>query len=585
MNFVIRDYLPDDLLEAERVAAMFNDFDSAWPGGFTRGDLQTGARIKERMSTTRRLAILVAQDAESGDIVGYCDIDAQPGQKETAYVGLLGARLSVHGKGVGKALIREAIRRSAEEGYREVTLYTWAGNTKAVPLYKKTGFHWVPDTDVYMRNFIPSVLASPIARDFLGDRDWYTLHDRDLTVAPDDVTWKGMKVYPYRFRSGEDTLTLVYQADTAGLTAVETPNFAVSCTAPVREAAAGQTYPIVWEIEPRRGKTLDVVLLTESDPDLSVSVQERFTVSQPTTISREMRVSETAMPRRDGQRAHLVRSTLLIDGRPLTLETGVKVVWPIEISYSGQALLVGREERVIVGLRSRLEQAVTGTLAIDTHGALECPEPARPFHLPARSWTQCEFALKATEPGSHATHLRYTAEIQDQSRQSPASLPPPSDQNRTSNIEHRKSLFFRAFEGGESLGSIDTEDEEKAILESLDLKSEHVCRGYLWISRNSKSWPQTLRSERPIHPSRRIVQCKDSQTISCRVLYFNCTRRRIFHKARAGRTWQCRSGIEKSRFPSTRCRSPRVLRRLVTESNRRLLYSRVSTSSAKALLR
>src|SRR5205085_6396527 len=129
-------YRRNDAGDAEKLAAMFNDFDSAWPGGFTRGTLETAAGIRERMGRTHRLAILVADDTESGDFVGYCDLDAQPGQKETAYVDLLGARLSVHGKGVGKALLLEAIRRSAEGGYREVTLNTWGGNTKAVPLYK-----------------------------------------------------------------------------------------------------------------------------------------------------------------------------------------------------------------------------------------------------------------------------------------------------------------------------------------------------------------------------------------------------------------------------------------------------------------
>src|SRR4051794_13025398 len=221
LTVVVRDYLDGDMRDAERVAAMFNDFDSAWPGGFTRGDVETADRISERMGRMRRLAILVAEDTDSGDFVGYCDLDAQPGQKETSYVDLLGARLSVHGKGVGKALLREAIRRACEAGYGEVTLYTWGGNTKAVPLYKKTGFNWVPDTDVYMRNFIPSALAMPIVREFLGDNDWYAHHDRDLTVAPDDVAWKGMKIYPYRFSRGDDYVQLAFQADSAGLTSIE----------------------------------------------------------------------------------------------------------------------------------------------------------------------------------------------------------------------------------------------------------------------------------------------------------------------------------------------------------------------------
>src|SRR5262249_40959277 len=153
----------------------------------------------------------------------------------------------------------------------------------------------------------------PMVRAFVGEQDWYALHDRAIEVAPDDVTWKGMKVFPYRFRDGDAFLHLTFQADSAGLTALETPDFAVSCSVPVEEAPAGQTYPIVWEIDPRNGKPLEVVLLAEADEGLEADVQERFVVTEPTILTRQLRVSPTATPRRQGQRAHLVRSTLLID--------------------------------------------------------------------------------------------------------------------------------------------------------------------------------------------------------------------------------------------------------------------------------
>ena len=446
------------------------------------------------MERSRHLAVLVAEDANSGDLVGYCDLEAQPGQKEKSYVGLLGARLSVHGKGVGKALIVEAVRRATEGGYREVTLYTWGGNTKAVPLYKKTGFNWVPDTDVYMRNFIPSALATPIVRAFLAGRDWYVHHQRDLTVAPDDVTWKGMKVFPYRFVAGEDFVQLIFQADSAGLTAIETPDFAVSCTVPVEEAAAGQTYPVVWEFEPRRGKSLEVTLFAEGDDGLDIRVQERVTVTERTEIARTLQVSPGATPRRAGQRTHLVRSTLLIDGQPIALETGVKVVRPIEIKYAGQGLLLGRAERVTVELRNRLGEPVSGVLALRPHPALDCPAPVQPFHLPATSWTQCEFEVTAVAAGAHATRLHYHAaagaearglltgqELDPQMAQidadgldnktgagdSSVGLPDRNDRPKggRQEIGSSRSVAFRVFGAGEALASVDTVDSEKAILE------------------------------------------------------------------------------------------------------------------------
>jgi ribosomal protein S18 acetylase RimI-like enzyme len=453
MPYTVREVNPDDLQDAERLAAMFNDFDTAWPGGFTRGLPETAERLQQDMRRSRRLARFVVES--DGEFVGYCDLQNWTGQTDTAYVPLLGARLSHHGRGVGKMLLREILRRATERGFRQVTLGTWAGNTKAVPLYKKTGFNWVPETDVWMRNFIPSVLTIPAGRAFFANRDWYECHEREIVIAPDDVKWKGMKVYPYRFRSGDDFLHLVFDAASEGLTALETPHYSVSCSIAAEDAPAGETYPITWEISPRGGRPLEVALLTEADPGLELRVQERLLVDRETTITRDLRVSPDARPRRGGETAHRVRSTLLIDGEPIVLETGVKVVRPLEIQYRGHGLFPGREEKVTVRLRNRLERPLEGQLALDAHPALACEQPSQAFSVPPGSWTQCEFQVTAREPGVFSTQLRYEAGQTSGSR----------------------SVAFRAFGSGGAVASIDPEDDETAVLESPGLRVVTRLRG------------------------------------------------------------------------------------------------------------
>src|SRR5207237_1443969 len=134
----------------------------------------------------------------------------------------------------------------------------------------KTGFNWVPETDVFMRNYLPSALTIPAGKAFFANRDWYECMEREIQVAPDDVKWKGMQVYPYRFRAGDDFLNLTFDANAHGLTAIETPAYSLACSVPVEEAPAGETFPITWEIASRDGKPHDVVLLTETDPGLEL---------------------------------------------------------------------------------------------------------------------------------------------------------------------------------------------------------------------------------------------------------------------------------------------------------------------------
>ncbi len=461
MPYIVRDFNPDDPQDAERLAAMFNDFDSAWPGGFTRGVPETAETIQRRARRMPRLAVLVVE--KDGEFVGYCDLQAQKGQTETSYIPLLGARLSHHGQGVGKMLLREQVRRVTEMGYRIVTLGTWAGNTKAVPLYKKTGFNWVPETNVYMVNFIPTALTIPQGKAFFANRDWYECLDRKIEIAPDDVKWKGMKVYPYRFRDGDDFLNLVFDAASERLTAIETPAYSVACSIPVEEAPAGETVPITWEILNHGPKPLEVVLLTEADEGLGVSVQERLQVEREATLTRDLHISPDATPRREGQTAHRVRSTLLLDGQPVVLETGVTVVRPIEIQYYGQGLFPGREEKVFVTLQSNLDRPISGRLALDAHPALRWEPPVQDFTLSPRLQTQCEFTVAARDPGVFETQMRFEA----------------------GEMRGSRPITFRAFAGSGALASQDLSFDETTVLESPELRVITNLRGgWTWVHHN-----------------------------------------------------------------------------------------------------
>ncbi len=462
MAYTVRDYNNDVPDDPALLAAMFNDFDSVWPGGFTRGVPETAERMQTRYSRSERLAVLVVDDGT--EFAGYCDLKADQGESEVAYIPLLGARPAHHGKGVGKTLLQEMVRRVTEKGFRELTLHTWAGNLKAVPLYKKTGFNWVPETQVFMRNFIPSCLLHPVGKVFFAHRDWYQVFERDLTVAPDDVKWQGMKVFPYRFRDGDDFVHFTFDATSGGLTALETPDYFVGCRVPVEEATAGETIPITWEITSRNGKPLEVLLMTEADSGLDLRVLERFIVETETVLIRDLKIGANVRPVRRGDKQRRIRSTLLINGQPILLETGVNVVLPVEIQYAGQSLFMGRENKIEVLLWSHLDRPLTGTLTLDAHPALTCPLPAQSFTLPPRMKTQCVFTLTASESGALPTTLHFVAE----------------------GVTGSRPVVFRALSGTTPIASLEPEVTEEAILEIPGLRVEaHLRAGWLHMQSTS----------------------------------------------------------------------------------------------------
>lgn len=452
MSFNIQDFDWEDGEQAAKAAAMFNDWDSVWPGGFTRGVPNTAAQVQEEHRRDSNLAVLVVE--HEGEFVGYCNLEAAPGQKDVSYIGLLGANEKVHGKGVGKMLLREMIRRVTEFGYKQVTLGTWAGNTKAVPLYKKTGFHWIPETDVFMRNFIPGLLNMPLVQTFLDGKDWYDCLERDLTVAPDDVTWNGMKVYPYRFRNGERLLELWFDRAGEGLTALETPEVALACLFSFEDAPGGQAYPVTWEARAKNGARLEAVLMAEGEAGLALSVQERLSGTETMRMERELALDSSLAPKKGDVPTYAIKTTFLVEGQPIVLSTGVHVVRPVEIDFTGQRLLPGREEQIRVKMRNRLDRDLEGTLTLAAHPDLICAAPSQPFVLPAKSWTECTFAVTATSAGVKRTRLICEAE--------------------SLRLEH--PVTFRGVTPGGVMGSVDVEREE-AVLESLQLHVSASLRG------------------------------------------------------------------------------------------------------------
>src|SRR5262249_36729579 len=162
----------------------------------------------------------------------------------------------------------EAVRRSVELGYRRLDLGTWPGNMKAVPLYKKTGFCWVPGTDVHMENYVPLLLSTPALAGFWQEADWYGAQLRNLEVAEDRTEEGGMRIYRYEFRHGNRCVKATIDATAKGLTALETERWRISCSVDHHRLIVGRRGMLRWEIENRTGAALPVTLLASAGTGL-----------------------------------------------------------------------------------------------------------------------------------------------------------------------------------------------------------------------------------------------------------------------------------------------------------------------------
>lgn len=337
----IRDY-GDDF--AKPLAEMYNSWDSLWPGGFTQGVPFTADRVIKQYQSMRAIAILIAMDKQSGKPVGSVTLLSHWRDPEAAYIGTLGVSPDALNKKVGKRLLMKCFEIALRKGYSRVDLGTWAGNLRAVPLYKKMGLMWDPEGQgVEMESYVPGILQHPLCAPFFATNPdsaaWYTLQRRELAQAPDDNTEHGMAVYVYNFESGKNSLHVLVDRLARSITGIERvmPDGRLAVRAQVRQHLTLCGIPSIYElkIENSTGRDIDLIVALEGLPGLHfdgvsgattrVKAKKSFTLAVPFSLS-----PEAPLYRRNIKTPSIV-AKLRLNGQESILRTGLRIKPVVDI--------------------------------------------------------------------------------------------------------------------------------------------------------------------------------------------------------------------------------------------------------------
>ncbi|MGQ9779567.1 MAG: GNAT family N-acetyltransferase [Bacillota bacterium] len=394
MEYCIRPYRPED---AEAVAKMWNESLPAWPMAFGGGTPFTAARVRAWLEETRLIACELAV-ADDGRVLGLCELVPSPKGPEAAHVYLLNVDPAYHGSGVGKSLLRRAVERAIALGVRRLDLDTWPANLKAIPLYKKCGFFWVPGTAVYMQNYLPLIAQQTPAREFFAAHDWYRCFVRAVEATEDEEEWEGKAVFHYLWREGEEVLRCIIDRATGGITAVETGRWEAVCRG--EEAQASGRPQVLWRLVNKGHRPLVFTFTLAAQSEARVGSE--LTLSGTLNKDWEHRV-EAGPKERITTRLELGRDRV-------ELETAVEPKPPLDLTLSPDPLPVylGREIRAYLCLQNNLPAAVRGrvTLAEREDLGLECL--AVSFDLPPHGRGAWPVVLRPRVPGAH--HLEGLAE-------------------------------------------------------------------------------------------------------------------------------------------------------------------------------
>lgn len=398
----IRDFREED---APGLARMWQESLPAWPPFFNDGIPYTAERVLREQREFGRIFMLVA--AGEGEVPGFCGISHIPKERSAAYVPILNVSPSHHKQGLGKRLLLEALRRVSDMGYERLDLHTWTANLPAVPLYKKTGFFWVPETTVLMVNYLPKIWRNPVAKAYFDKHDWYRTFKRELKLEPDVQFLGKAKVFINEWEEQGTWLKVTVDHEAREICAIENPEFSLTLSLPEPEPVVGLPHTVSFKVESRTPSPLKIALSLSADGDEEFHKETSFTVVKEEVVEAEMRIKPDISPPKDDMPAWAIRATAVVNDVPVRLGMGFRPKQPVETTWLPRHVSVGKglTTKVALGLQSRLDSEATASLVILPHSGVELLSSPPDITVPAKGRAGCVLELKAMEPGFHTLKI------------------------------------------------------------------------------------------------------------------------------------------------------------------------------------
>lgn len=371
---------------AKSIAEMWNRSNESWGGD---NALRTEESVTSEHLNSPNLKVFLAVAGE--EVVGYCSFSHYKEDTGALYIPLLNVRPDYHGKKVGKALVRRAIEETISLGWPRLDLYTWTGNTKAAPTYKKSGFFWEKrDDTTHLMNFIPSVLNTAAVEDYFKKIDWYKDSIREIELQPDGRNEQGFDYFTYEWTKDSLHLKMEYERTGRGLRLIETEDYLIKATIPSpHQLPFGESYPIVYEAVNKSGKPLTLQIKGIGNSKISMELNETRVVDKEERIEGSFFVHPVEEEQDPYQTHPYVESELLINGRTARFRLGIEPKFPVKLKLSQPHHTVYTGEQIELDLTVENEQDTEKVLVFELTGdtVLSFCQPTIRIAVPAKGRT------------------------------------------------------------------------------------------------------------------------------------------------------------------------------------------------------
>jgi len=347
---IICDYEPK---YAKSLAEMWNSSTDAWNGNLFN---YSEAQILDEEANSTAIAIYLAIDNDQ--VVGY--INLYRDEADIANVGMLNVLPSYHGTGLGKTLLKRCILKAAELNMPYITLYTWAGNTKAVPLYKKCGFFWqkMEASATYLVNFLPGLLNNELTKPYFEYFDWYNDLKRDLKVEPDGEEEDGFIYYSYLWQKEGKRLRVVFDKASRSIVEIECKDFLFSTKVGVAKPVFGTSHKVAYSYQCFSPGFEDLKIISRPEHNISFDFTYQgscFGIQNAVAEYSLLPITKTfsewdAMP--------AVKSEVRIGGKAIIVGNSQNIRYPIQLALNAKRMLrTDCPQTLYLNLKSNLDQA------------------------------------------------------------------------------------------------------------------------------------------------------------------------------------------------------------------------------------
>jgi len=396
---------------ASAVADMWNESRDNWGGA---SNLKTTEQVLNEEANSDSMFVFLAVDGER--VVGYCSICEYREDTGALYVALLNVVPDYHGQKVGKMLVLESVQKTIDLGWPRLDLYTWTGNTKAVPLYKKCGFFWEDREDTtHLMNFIPTVLATEAIQDYFQEADWYQDCIREIVVKPDGRKENDYDYYEYVWKHNEHNLRVEFERRGRGLRLIETDDYLLTATVPNLDLVFGSSYPITYEIVNKTGKSLHVSFEGMDNQNIAFDYKEEVTVTDRTILTGTFFVGPIQEEQSVWRTHPCVMTNVLINGKKALFNTGINPKFPALIKpiLPGSIQFTNKDAVLYLDMENNFAEDAVFSFKLPPSSMIHLGQYEYSLSFGSHERKSIPIAYHLLNHGFYEAELEITAELSD----------------------------------------------------------------------------------------------------------------------------------------------------------------------------